>query len=134
MIAVLFWGGASFVDKMALSGKLSPALGVSVRAMFVAALVLPYFIMQLVNGEAAKVAARSYGWVALSGLLASLLGQWALYSALKNDEVSRVVPLCSTYPIVAAVLGFAVRGEAITLPKMAGIVMVTGGIVLLTRG
>lgn len=133
IITIFCWGGASFVDKIALTGKLSPAFGVAFRSIVVASFILPYFLVQLTRGELAKIELRSLGFVALSGLLASLIGQWALYSALKGNEVSRVVPVCSTYPVVAAILGFVLMGEAMTIPKVAGLVMVTGGVVLLTR-
>ena len=131
LLTVLCWGGASLVDKLALRGMM-PIQGVMIRSLAVAAFLLLFVLpFQLKSGAIFRIGWRPMMWVVTSGLLATLLGQWTLYSALKHNEVSRVVPLCSTYPVVAALLGLLFLGESFSLQKGIGIAMVVGGVILL---
>ncbi len=130
LMTIICWGLASFVDKMALR-TLSPAMGVMLRTMIVAICVLPWFAWKIKTGEVAQVSGKALVLLAASGILATLLGQFSFYAALKYNEVSRVVPLCSTYPIVAALLGLAFMGESLSAQKLVGIAMVVGGVMML---
>jgi bacterial/archaeal transporter family protein len=70
-------------------------------------------------------------WAALAGLLA-VLGLIALFVALDNGPVTRVVPVTAAYPLVTVVLGVLVFSEHVTPLRLAGMLLVVGGVVLLT--
>ncbi len=70
-------------------------------------------------------------WAAASGLLA-VAGLVALFVALDNGPVTKVVPVTAAYPLVSALLAVAVFSERISLVRAGGIVMVVLGVVLLS--
>lgn len=82
-------------------------------------------------GTLKAVDVRSAAFICAGGLIAGLLGQFAFYSALKSGEASLVVPVAATYPLVALIVSALFLGEAVTLQKAAGIILVAGGVMLL---
>jgi uncharacterized membrane protein len=70
-------------------------------------------------------------WAAVSGVLA-VTGLIALFVALGNGPVTRVVPVTAAYPLFAAALGVFVFSERVTVLRLVGMLMVVGGVVLLT--
>ena len=69
-----------------------------------------------------------------SGLLAGAAGMVLFYTALSMGEVSRVKPVAFTAaPATAALLGMLVLGEPVTAKKVAGILLLLSGVVLLAR-
>ena len=68
----------------------------------------------------------------LSGLVGGFLGMLFYYVAVRYEEVSRVVPVTATYPVVAFALGVIFLRESITWPKVLGLVMIVTGLALLT--
>jgi transporter family protein len=70
-------------------------------------------------------------WAVASGVLA-VTGLVALFVALDNGPVTKVVPVTAAYPLVSALLAIAVFGERISLFRAGGILMVVLGVVLLS--
>jgi len=60
-----------------------------------------------------------------------VIGQLCFYHALKIGEVSRVVPVGASYPVLACILGILFLREPITWEKASGIVLVVIGTFLL---
>ncbi|MBD3426752.1 MAG: EamA family transporter [Candidatus Omnitrophica bacterium] len=75
--------------------------------------------------------ARSIGLLILSGFLASFVAQIAFYHGLKIGDVSRVVPISGTYPLIAFILGIFFLGEAVTMQKVFGMLFILAGVWLL---
>jgi len=69
----------------------------------------------------------------VGGAFFTILGMYVYYQALGASEASRVVPLCATYPLVAFVLAVVFLRETFTVEKMAGTVLVVGGVYLLSK-
>ncbi len=70
-----------------------------------------------------------------SGLVAGGLAMALFYSALALDDVSRIKPIAFTVaPAVGALLGWLVLGEPMSLRKVCAILLILGGVVLLTGG
>jgi len=68
-----------------------------------------------------------------SGVVAGAGGMALFYAALSLGEVSRVKPIAfSVAPATAVVLGAIFLGEALSLPKVLGLVLILGGVLLLT--
>ncbi len=70
-------------------------------------------------------------WAAVAGVLA-VAGLVALFVALDNGPVTKVVPVTAAYPLVSAVLAVAVFSERISLVRAFGMVLVVVGVVLLS--
>ncbi len=133
--ASLIWGVVPVIEKLGLSSKtMSPAMGVVYRSIgaILGAVVLFLFLMN--DDRHFNISAISVkGALALAsaGILASVVAQVLFYAALKQGDVSRVLPIVGSYPLVSFVLGVLLLGEALTLPKAAGALLVVGGVVLL---
>ncbi len=147
LIAVLAWGLAPIFDKI-LNQGLSSWTAVLLRTMFVMVIIAIVAIRtgalteisgMFAEGEAAygegnePVSAWLIVVAALgSALLAGLIGQVAYYHALGYADVSRVVPITASYPMVAALTGIALFREPITVPKLVGTVLVVVGVILVS--
>lgn len=81
------------------------------------------------DASAATVAKLVLG----SGLVAGAAGMVFFYLALGLADVSRVKPIAfGLAPATAVVLGWLFLGEALTVPKVAGLALVVAGVLLIT--
>lgn len=131
ILTAFIWGLAPIFEKIGLSGKIEPYVAVVVRTI---PILLVSFIGLLFMGKIgslSQLAAKDVLFVAIGGLLAGFLGQITIYSALKIGQASVVVPIAATYPLVAMAVAVLFLGEPITWQKMAGVVLVVSGVLLL---
>ncbi len=80
------------------------------------------------------VDARSVALLLTGGFIASVVAQMTFYRSLKLGDVSSVVPLSGSYPLIAFVLGVLVLGESVTVIKLFGVLLVVAGIWVLNAG
>ena len=135
------WGvGEVFTKSVLHSGKVGPITAITVRStVALPVLWLAYYIavkrlkmeptdwMQRADG--ATLAKLTLG----SGLIAGAFAMLFFYSALHAGEISRIKPIAFTLaPAIAVILGVLVLGESFTLRKGVALVMILGGVVLLT--
>ena len=132
LLTACIWGVVPLMEKVGLGGA-SPTAGVMVRSLGVTlGLVLfgwwwsPWSAMRTMSWS-------SIGLLAGGGLLASFIGQLAFYRALKFGAISQVTPVAGAYPLVAAILGWWVLREPLTLSRAVGVVCVVLGVVLLRK-
>jgi transporter family protein len=132
LLASFCWGFAPLFEKVGLRGNIDPAVGVLIRTVGVLLGVLLIFpAMPKFTGRFADLTPRNWFFLSMGGLLASVIGQLCFYRALKLGEVSKVVPIGASYPVLAFLLGILFFRESVTLPKMAGIALVIAGVFLL---
>jgi len=81
--------------------------------------------------SALKADPKSMLFLFAGGILASILGQIFFYNALKQGEISKMVPIAATYPLVSFLLGLLFFGESFTILKGLGIGFVILGVFLL---
>jgi len=76
------------------------------------------------------------GWASLGYLavVTSVLAYLLYYWALAREEASRVAVWSNLQPVLTALLSWALTGERLTGPFLAGGVMVLAGVVLTERG
>lgn len=132
VLTACIWGIVPLMEKIGLTHT-SPAVGVVARSLGV---VVGLVVFSAVTAPWASL--RALGWPSLlllagGGLLASFVGQLAFYQALKAGAVSRVTPVAGAYPLVAALLGWWVLREPLTLPRLLGVVFVILGVALLRQ-
>ena len=129
ILTVLLWGLAPILDKVALKGS-SPLAGIFVRTLVVFALIGLSFPWLYKEKLLSALSLRSVIFFILSGICAGFLGMITYYSALKVLPSSKVVPLCSTYPLISAVLAVVFLGESLTWVRFLGIILIITGIFL----
>lgn len=126
---VLCWGLTPIIEKIGLT-KVSPIVGVTIRSITITVILVVVTILTGDIKDIIKTDVKSISLFSLSGILAGLLGMWTYYQVLKMGATSKIVPLAATYPLVTAMLSILILGEAITLPRIIGTVLIVGGIYL----
>lgn len=124
------WGVVPVMEKMGLN-RTQPFAALFYRSFGV---VLGFIVLGLFMVKPAQIKSvepKAAVMLVLAGFIASFLAQIAFYHGLKIGEVSRVVPVAGAYPFISFLLGAALLGEAVTLPKLAGVVLVMYGVWLL---
>ena len=124
------WGIAPILEKTGLA-KVAPLTGLFYRSLGVVLglILLAFFMVKPQEIKSADL--RSVAFIMAGGFLASFLAQILFYHSLKIGDVSKVVPISGSYPLVAFVLGIIFLGEAVTPVKIAGCLCVIFGIWLL---
>ena len=132
LLTACIWGVVPLMEKVGLA-QTSPPVGVMIRSVGVV-------VGLLVFGWrwSPWTAWRALPWwsillLAGGGLLASFVGQLAFYRALKSGAISQVTPVAGAYPLVAALLGWVILREPLTLPRLLGVLCVVVGVVLLRK-
>jgi transporter family protein len=70
-------------------------------------------------------------WAAVSAVL-TVSTLVLLYVALGSGEAGKVIPVSAAYPAVTLVLAAIFLGEAFTAGRVLGVLLVIGGVVVLT--
>jgi transporter family protein len=71
-------------------------------------------------------------WLALATGLCSGVAYVFFYLGISRGEASRIVTITALYPVITCLLAFLFLGEAITVRKIAGLLLAIGGLVLLS--
>jgi len=131
ILAAIVWGVAPIVEKAGL-GKIEPVSGVLIRSLGV---LLGALVLGALNSNLLKLTfqadKRAMIFLMMGGVIASILGQIFFYNALKTGEVSKMVPIAATYPLVSFILGLLFFGENLTVSKGLGICLVILGVFFL---
>lgn len=134
------WGvGEAFTRSVLHTGRIGPVTAIAVRsAVALPAIWIAYLIVVHAMGAEPRDWMRA-GWPTLlklilgSGLIAGAAAMIFFYMALSLGELSRVKPIAfALAPAVGALLAFAFLGEPVTPRKLAGILVILCGVVLLT--
>jgi len=146
--AGLCWGIGELCTKQVLhTGKIGPITAITIRStVALPALWIAYYLALHVfrveprewfRGSAAGGADMPtiLKLVLGSGLVAGAAAMICFYSALHLGEISRVKPIAFTIaPACAVLLGWLVLHEPMTPRKAVAVVLILGGVILLTGG
>ncbi|MBI4655932.1 MAG: EamA family transporter [Elusimicrobia bacterium] len=132
-IAVLCWGAGAILDKLTLK-YLNATTAFYARTILMTIMFIPLVIWKLAHVKEAVLYAGkiSIVYAALSAI-AAMTGVFFYFKAMRLGEASKIVPLSSTYPLVAFILAIIFLGEGFTLTKLAGTVLVCAGVFFLSR-
>lgn len=127
------WGFWGFFGKLALDRKMSPVTIFLGEILISAIIAVPVLLIFLRNqhSDAHPLSWNVFGLASGAGLALGLL---FYYLALNKGQVSLVVPLTATYPVVSVLLGYAILGERPSVAQWIGVVMVIVGVLLLLSG
>ncbi|TVL98116.1 MAG: hypothetical protein CV082_01625 [Candidatus Brocadia sp. BL1] len=130
LLTAFIWGFVPFLEKIGLS-SVEPTAAYLVRCsgIFLGIGILIAFTPQFPSF--AKMGIKSVFFLVLAGMLAGVVAQLVFYKALKTGEISRIIPVTSCYPLFSFLLGWIFLGEEITVSKIAGMLLILGGILLL---
>ena len=78
--------------------------------------------------EIRSVDMRSALLVMTGGFFASFVAQILFYQALKIGDMSWIVPISGSYPLIAFLLGVFILGEAVTPVKVGGALLIILGL------
>ncbi len=132
LLTSVIWGMAPAFEKVGLSGKIDPYVGVIVRTIPIIIFgVAGLFFLGKTNAISNQLELRTVLFLVLGGLIAGFFGQLSLYTALKSGEASVVIPISATYPLTTLIIAVLFLGEQLTIAKLVGIVMVVTGVILL---
>ena len=148
ILAGLCWGVGELAAKSALkSGEVGPMTAIAVRATIALPVIwaawlaatrgwLEPFGVSAARESADWMRASPATWWKLAlgaGVSAGALGLAFFYLGLSAGDVSRVKPVAfALAPAFAAVGAFVLLGEAFTAKKLLGLLLIVGGIVVLT--
>jgi transporter family protein len=132
-LTVLMWGLWGFFGKLALERKMAPTTIFLAEVLISAACAVPLWLVLLKTQNAPSPFSswNVFGLLSGAGLAIGLL---FYYLALQGGQASVIVPLTSTYPIVAVLLSAAVLGERPSLTQWLGVILVVTGVTLLLNG
>lgn len=130
LLTAFIWGFVPFLEKVGLAA-VEPTAAYLVRCsgVFLGVVIIIAFTPQFPSFG--KMGIKSIFFLVLAGILAGFVAQVVFYRALKMGEISRIIPITSCYPLFTFLLGWLFLGEEVTLSKIAGMLLILGGIVLL---
>jgi transporter family protein len=132
IFTAICWGTSAIFEKMGLL-NIDPITAVFIRSLTVIFIIIilfplfyPGFFKSVIN-----IDKRSLILIIIGGILASFLGQWIYFKALKIGEASRIVPVVTTYPLITLILSIIYLKEELTLFKVLGITLIIIGVCLI---
>jgi len=128
LVAASIWGVVPLIEKLGMAKVADPLVGLFYRCLGVIIGLVLLSTMVLKPHQIRSIDARSAGMFVLAGFLASIVAQVAFYHGLKAGEISRVVPIAGSFPLITAALGILILGEAVVPTKIIGILLVIAGI------
>ncbi len=131
LLTILFWGISPIIEKLGLR-NVDPLPALFIRTS-VSAVIMLVIILAIPSVEISSITKKDFFILALSGIIGGFLGMYTYFSLLKTKAASKVVPLTSTYPLVATILGILILKEKLTLSKLIGTILVVIGIFFLFR-
>lgn len=134
ILTAICWGVGGFFEKKGLHmGNLSPQMGITIRT------AVALIILAVVSYPQWKTVAQAGPKALLymiigGGIVAGAVGMLCFYTAIKGAPLGKVMPIAFTSPLFGALMGILFAGEPITAKTILGMLMTTGGIVILTTG
>jgi uncharacterized membrane protein len=148
ILAGLCWGIGELAAKSALkSGEVGPMTAIAVRATVALPIIWAAWLAATrgwLEPLGVSAAREPAGWMQASpatwwklvlgaGVSAGALGIAFFYLGLASGDVSRVKPVAfALAPTFAAVGAFVLLGEEFSAKKLLGLLLIVGGIVVLT--
>lgn len=129
LATALCWGAAPIFAKLGLA-KADPLVGLTWRAIVVAAILVPILVATRGVGSFGQLPPRALALLAAEGILASLIGHFAYYWALKLGNPAQVTPLAAIFPLVTVLVVWLVLSEPVTWKHGAGAALIVAGVIV----
>ncbi len=129
-LAMICWGLGPIFAKLGLA-KSDPFSALLARTLGV---LITLGIWGAITSSLTSVKsldARTWTLLIAEGIAASVIGHFAYFKALQAGKVSLVVPIVSSYPLVAVILSILLLSEKITLTRGIGMGLIILGVLLI---
>lgn len=130
VFGMICWGIAPIFAKIGLR-NVNPIAGLTLRTILAAGLVSSW--VGITGGFGSLKAIPSMSWllIGIEAVLATLVGDWAYYAAIKHGEVSMVSVIMASSPLVTMLCASVFLGEHITILRIVGGCLIVVGILML---
>lgn len=133
LLAILGWGMGAFFDKACLK-HIDPSGAFYVRSLFMIIIFTPLVLWKYAQTKAALLDSDRLGPLfVLSSVVVSMGGVFFYLKALNGGAATKIVPLSSTYPFITFAMAVLFLGESITLNKLIGTLLLSGGIYFISK-
>lgn len=133
LLAILGWGLGAFFDKACLK-HMDPSGAFYVRSLFMIGIFGPLVAWKWGQTREALLGSDKLGPLfVLGSVIVSMGGVFFYLKALSGGAATKIVPLSSTYPFVTFALAVLFLGENITLNKLVGTLLLSGGIYFISK-
>ena len=105
----------------------------TIVSLFFSSMIMFSLSLSTQFNEFEKLAVSDFLWFFSAGLTSFAAGRLLNYVGIKNIGVSKASPLFGTSPLFAALLAIIILGETPTIMLGIGIILVTFGIILITK-
>jgi bacterial/archaeal transporter family protein len=133
VLAASMWGVAPMLEKAGLA-QAQPMAGLFYRCVGVMIGMVLVGTVLVKPEEIKSVDMRSAAFLVAGGFLASIMGQIFFYRALKAGEISKMVLVAGSYPVITFLIGIFFMNESLTLQKALGAFLVMAGLIFLKIG
>ncbi len=131
ILSACFAGLTAVVAKQGLAG-ISAELGLTIRTVFVCAIVLLFASFAITPAEFKTLQKENFVWLGLSALATA--GSWIFYyKALKLGDVATVALIDKGSVIIAILLAWWLLKEVVTLRVVIGAALVLAGLIVISK-
>lgn len=132
LLTALFWGLGPIFAKLGLV-KSDPFTALLLRSLGVFAALVIWGLATARFSALKEVEPRTWSLLIAEGMAASVFGHFAYYNALKLGKISSVVPITTSYPLLAMLLAVLLLGDRLTLGRGLGGALIVLGVFLIQR-
>jgi drug/metabolite transporter (DMT)-like permease len=128
LAAAAFWAAASLLYGKTNLSAWGMNLGKNVIASLI--LLLQLYVMSSLSGsDIFQADSHAWSWLSLSGVIGIMIGDTCYFRCLQILGPRKALIVSTTAPIFAAVLGYVLLDESVTVTVAVGILVTTGAVV-----
>jgi len=134
LVTAMAWGIGGYFEKKGMHlGNLSPQMGITIRTGV--ALVILGIVSFPQWKTLPQAGSKSLLMMIIGGgVVAGAVGMLCYYAAIRGAPLNQVMPIAFTSPLFGALMGIIFGGEPLTWKIALGVLLTTGGIILITLG
>lgn len=129
IIGMICWGISPIFAKLGLK-DLNPIAGLSVRTFFSAAVI---FLWMVISGSISglrSIPPKTLVLLIVEAVLATMIGDWAYFTALKHGSASIVMLIMACSPLVTIICSLFLFHEHLVLTNLIGACLIIVGLIL----
>jgi transporter family protein len=127
LFGMICWGLAPVFAKLGLS-NVSPMAGLALRTYISTSFLTVWVLCSGTWHEFRDISKQATWLIAIEALLATLIGDFAYYAALKYGEVTFVTLVMACSPLVSIITAVFFLNEQITWCRLLGGILIISGI------
>lgn len=130
LLVASIWGVAPIFEKLSLV-KTAPFTALTIRFIITTSIVVAISLVTGQFKDIRNVDPVSLFWIALGGISGGVIGLFLYFVVLKDNLTTHIVPITATFPLFTALYAYIFLKEHITAVRLAGILFVVVGVVLI---